>query len=60
MRKEMSRLMYRVRREDRSPEMQAAIAAELGYERAALFAECDARKAERLAERKIKAAKVPE
>ena len=38
MRDEMYRLMCAVRREDRSPAMQAAIAAELQAERDALFA----------------------
>ena len=54
MKDEMYRLMCAVRREDRSPAMQAAIAAELEAERVALFAACAARKAERLAERKAK------
>jgi hypothetical protein len=54
MRDEMYRLMCAVRREDRSPAMQAAIAAELQAEREALFAECAVRKAERLAERRAK------
>ena len=54
MRDEMYRLMCAVRREDRSPEMQAAIAAELQAERDALFAECEARRLERFAERRAK------
>lgn len=51
MRTEVWQLMTAVCSADRSPEMRAAIAAELEADRAALFAECAARKAERLAER---------
>ena len=58
MRIEMYRLMCAVRREDRSAAMQAAIVAELQGERDALFAECEARRLERFAERKaVRAAK---
>ena len=51
MRNEVWQLMTAVCSADRSPEMRAAIAAELECDREALFAECAARKAERLAER---------
>jgi len=51
MRQEIWELMQEVCSADRTPEMRAAIAAEFEAEQDALFAECAARKAERLAER---------
>ena len=50
MRQEVWVLMQEVCSADRSPEMRAAIAAEFEADQEALFAECAARKAERLAE----------
>ena len=51
MRSEIWQLMTAVCSADRSPEMREAIAAEIEADREVLFAECAARKAERLAER---------